>query len=106
MEFCEMGSLQALIETKKLAPAQKVKIALDVAKGMEFLHKKEIIHRDLKVFLFFFSFPFFFFFFFFLSVFNNSYLKKSNKKSFKLKTLFKISFYSISFLSHFLRVNE
>jgi len=48
MEFCEMGSLQKLIETTAISPAMKVKYALDTAKGMNFLHQNKILHCDLK----------------------------------------------------------
>jgi len=48
MEFCEMGSLQRLIETTRISAAMTVKYALDTAKGMSFLHQNQILHRDLK----------------------------------------------------------
>jgi serine/threonine protein kinase len=49
-EFMEMGSLQGLIENRmnELSLLLKLKIALDAAKGMDFLHQSNILHRDLK----------------------------------------------------------
>lgn len=53
-EFCEGGTLFDILYRKhidrKLTFEQKVKILLDVARGMQFLHqlKRQIIHRDLK----------------------------------------------------------
>ncbi len=52
-EFCDGGTLFQLLHAKKhvtLSWRQRAKIALDVAKGMAFLHshKPPIIHRDLK----------------------------------------------------------
>lgn len=49
MEYCEYGSLKHVISKGKLKDwSQKLRILLDVAKGMQFLHNKSIIHRDLK----------------------------------------------------------
>jgi serine/threonine protein kinase len=53
-EFCEGGTLFDILYRnhidRKLSFQQKVKILLDVARGMQFLHqlKRQIIHRDLK----------------------------------------------------------
>ena len=53
-EFCEGGSLFDILHRKHLDVQitfkQKIKILLDVARGMQFLHqlKRQIIHRDLK----------------------------------------------------------
>ena len=53
-EFCEGGTLFDILYRKhidrKLTFKQKVKILLDVTRGMQFLHqlKRQIIHRDLK----------------------------------------------------------
>jgi serine/threonine protein kinase len=52
-EFCEGGALFSYMQNPdklRLSPKQKVKIALDIAKGMEYLHSQNpvIIHRDLK----------------------------------------------------------
>ncbi len=49
MEFLVNGSLfHYLHGDKKLEWSQKYKIATDVAVGLEFLHKNNIIHRDIK----------------------------------------------------------
>ena len=52
-EFCEGGTLFDLLHNRKdvdLSWKQKVKILLDVAKGLNYLHncKPVIVHRDLK----------------------------------------------------------
>ena len=54
MDFCEGGTLfDVLYKGKlkfKISFKQKLKIMLDVARGMQFLHqlRRQIIHRDLK----------------------------------------------------------
>eukprot|EP00727_Mastigamoeba_balamuthi_P008857 m51a1_g4594 putative C-tail anchored protein (1658) ;mRNA; r:197434-205668 len=48
MEFVKHGSLGGLIQQQKLSQSFKLRCALDVAKGMNFLHQNNIIHRDLK----------------------------------------------------------
>ena len=52
-EFCNGGTLFSLLHEKKnisLSWNQRVKICLDIARGMQFLHTHNppIIHRDLK----------------------------------------------------------
>jgi serine/threonine protein kinase len=51
-EYCARGSLYHLLhEVHGLRQAQlieKIRIALDIAKGMSFLHESRIFHRDLK----------------------------------------------------------
>jgi len=48
-EFIPLGSLgQYLTKDQPLKFRLKVKIALDCAKGMDFLHKCNFLHRDLK----------------------------------------------------------
>ena len=53
-EFCEGGTLFDILYRehigRKLTFRQKIKILLDVTRGMQFLHqlKRQIIHRDLK----------------------------------------------------------
>jgi serine/threonine protein kinase len=44
-------NLRSLIDDKSvpLGPAQQNKIALHLAKGMEYLHSYNVTHRDLKV---------------------------------------------------------
>jgi hypothetical protein len=50
MEYCNAGSLQKLLTTSsnKLQLVQRLKILLDVSKGMEHLHENGIVHADLK----------------------------------------------------------
>jgi len=48
MEYCVNGALTSFIEGKKLKWERKLQILIDVARGMQFLHSKNVIHRDLK----------------------------------------------------------
>jgi serine/threonine protein kinase len=50
LEHMEKGSLDKLLYDKEqeLSWPLRYKIALDVAKGLKFLHEREICHRDLK----------------------------------------------------------
>ena len=50
MEFMAKGSLDKLLvdEEKQLTWERKLKLALNMAKGLAFLHLKEIVHRDMK----------------------------------------------------------
>ena len=48
-EFCKQGSLRAFLDSNVRLPTNvRVQLAMDAAAGMEFLHSKRIIHRDLK----------------------------------------------------------
>jgi len=50
-EFCAGGTVFALLHEKKdvhIAWTQRLKMAADVAKGMNFLHVRQVVHRDLK----------------------------------------------------------
>ncbi|KAJ6252326.1 serine/threonine-protein kinase tnni3k-related [Anaeramoeba flamelloides] len=48
-EFCGGGDLfQLLHSKKKITRKQKIRIALDTAQGIQYLHSKNLIHRDLK----------------------------------------------------------
>jgi len=50
-EFCAGGTIFTLVHQRtetSLRWSQRLKIALDVAKGMNFLHRRQVIHRDLK----------------------------------------------------------
>ena len=49
MELCSMGSLDNLIKTnKELALKVRLDIALDIAIAMSYLHRLNVVHRDLK----------------------------------------------------------
>lgn len=50
MEYAELGDLKSYLKRTKLPVDAKVRIARDIAKGMEFLHGQPspIVHRDLK----------------------------------------------------------
>ena len=48
MEYVPEGSLKKLIK-KPLDFLMKVKIAMDIVKGLSFLHTNSITHRDIKV---------------------------------------------------------
>lgn len=49
MEFMQKGSLFNLLHSKcSLSWPQRTKIALEMAKGLSFLHSKDVIHSDLK----------------------------------------------------------
>jgi len=49
MEFAPEGSLGAMIKSGDVIPMDlKMKFAMDVAKGMDFLHRSHVLHRDLK----------------------------------------------------------
>eukprot|EP01117_Protostelium_nocturnum_P018207 TRINITY_DN7570_c0_g2_i1.p1 TRINITY_DN7570_c0_g2~~TRINITY_DN7570_c0_g2_i1.p1 ORF type:complete len:742 (-),score=228.85 TRINITY_DN7570_c0_g2_i1:77-2302(-) len=48
MEYCKEGSLSKLLKSKRISDRLKVKILLDIAKGMNFLHYNHFYHRDLK----------------------------------------------------------
>lgn len=48
-EFCGRGNLQDFLAADtSLTRPLKLKMAVDVATGMDFLHQSDIIHRDLK----------------------------------------------------------
>lgn len=50
MEYMPKGSLYSLLQTPEnsLSWFQRYNIAIDIGKGIAFLHAKNIIHRDLK----------------------------------------------------------
>lgn len=50
-EFCAGGTLFSLLHERHdmiLPWKQRLKMAIDIAKGMNFLHRKQVVHRDLK----------------------------------------------------------
>merc|ERR1712070_1131744 len=50
-EFCAGGNVFTLLHQRReviLKWPQRVKISIDMARGMNFLHKRQVIHRDLK----------------------------------------------------------
>jgi serine/threonine protein kinase len=46
LELVQGGSLKSILE--QLSDLSKLKVAYDVAIAMEYLHSKNIFHRDLK----------------------------------------------------------
>jgi len=50
LEFCEFGSLKSFLnKSKKISFMLKMKILIDISKGMEYIHFKNLIFRDLKL---------------------------------------------------------
>ena len=50
-EYLSEGSLRAYLhklETKSLPLQKLISVALDIARGMEYIHSQGVIHRDLK----------------------------------------------------------
>ena len=48
MEYCEFGNLRDFFQKRELKIEQKVEIMSQIAQGIEHLHAKKIIHRDLN----------------------------------------------------------
>ncbi len=48
MEYIEGKSLKEVIKEKKLSIEETLKIAIQIAEGLNTAHKKDIIHRDIK----------------------------------------------------------
>ncbi|ELP93878.1 serine-threonine protein kinase, putative [Entamoeba invadens IP1] len=47
-EFCPLGSLRKFMKTNALTDLLKIRFCQDIARGMEYLHQNDILHRDLK----------------------------------------------------------
>ena len=47
-EYIEGGNLEQAIKKRLLSPFNKMKIAFEIAQGMEYLRQKRVLHRDLK----------------------------------------------------------
>lgn len=48
VEYLRGGDLKKYIKPDTLSAKQKVKVVLDVSKGLQLIHKAGIIHRDIK----------------------------------------------------------
>lgn len=48
MEYFPLGSLYDYLHTHRLAPDQKHQLALSLAKSIQFLHQKKVMHRNLN----------------------------------------------------------
>lgn len=49
MQYCERGNLMTYLRKNKNMDSQtKIDFMLQIAKGIQFLHKRGVIHRDLK----------------------------------------------------------
>eukprot|EP01106_Pelomyxa_sp_JSP_P002381 TRINITY_DN13626_c0_g1_i2.p1 TRINITY_DN13626_c0_g1~~TRINITY_DN13626_c0_g1_i2.p1 ORF type:complete len:409 (-),score=50.19 TRINITY_DN13626_c0_g1_i2:488-1714(-) len=55
-EFFRLGNLNSCVQKKQLSLPLKIKCLLDCCRGMSFIHQSSLLHRDLKVILFFISF--------------------------------------------------
>ena len=50
LEYAQNGDLHSLIKKDQLQPEQILRILYEISLGMNYLHKKKVLHRDLKVF--------------------------------------------------------
>lgn len=51
MEFCDKGNLNAKVSESSgglLSLDETFHITWDIIKGLEYMHKKNLIHRDIK----------------------------------------------------------
>lgn len=52
MEFCDKGTLETWIDERRGKTTDKplsLELYEQIAEGVEYIHSKELIHRDLKV---------------------------------------------------------
>lgn len=49
MELAEKGNLYKLVKDKPLEEEKAVKFFYQILEGIEYLHSKDVVHRDLKV---------------------------------------------------------
>ncbi|ELP88967.1 serine-threonine protein kinase, putative [Entamoeba invadens IP1] len=47
-EFCPLGSLRKYMKSNAIPELLKLRFCQDIARGMEYLHENDILHRDLK----------------------------------------------------------
>ena len=47
-ELGHQGSLESVLEKRKLSWQERIKFSLDIARGMNYLHHASVIHMDLK----------------------------------------------------------
>ncbi|OGO93732.1 MAG: hypothetical protein A3F41_02960 [Coxiella sp. RIFCSPHIGHO2_12_FULL_44_14] len=48
MEYMEKGSLYEVLAAEKLSAEQQKNMALDIARGLHYLHSQGVVHRDLQ----------------------------------------------------------
>lgn len=48
MELLEGSTLKSMIHARQLAPKQSIKLAIEIADGLEAAHGRGIVHRDIK----------------------------------------------------------
>jgi serine/threonine protein kinase len=48
LEYCSGGSLESFIPSHELDLVDRLAWAIDIAKGIEYLHQNKVIHRDIK----------------------------------------------------------
>ena len=48
MPFCDLGDLNEFYKTRDVSHVTSVNIMKEIAAGMKYLHKQDIIHRDIK----------------------------------------------------------